>query len=136
MRKPALTSFAVGVGMLAFAGLGQAQNLPSSPGAPGAPMEKHGGATNRANGEVASVDAKSGKLIVKTSTEELSLEVQGSAAKQSLADIKVGDKVNVSFQDKGGTLVATYVRKASESSEAGKASSGKDDIGSSSTKSR
>ena len=135
MKKTTLASFAVGIGMLAFAGLGQAQNLPSSPGAPGAPMEKRGGEANRANGEVTSVDAKSGKLIVKTSTEELSLDVQGSTAKQSLADIKVGDKVNVSYQDKGGTLVATSVRKTSESSEAGKASSSKNNIGSPSTKS-
>ena len=134
MRKTIFTSFAVGVGMLAFAAMGQAQNIPSSPGKADAPMDSKSASAKRANGEVTSVDAKAGKLMVKTSTEELNLDVQGSTAKQSLANIKVGDKVNVSFQDKGGMLVATSVRKASEADDAGKASPGKDRKGSSSTK--
>jgi hypothetical protein len=136
MKKTAYNSLAVGIGMLAIAGLSQAQGLPSSPGTTGAPIEKQAGATNHANGEVTSVDAKDGKLTVKTSKEELSLEVQGSSAKQSLADIKVGDKVNVSFQDKGGMMVATSVQKASAGSEAGKASSSKEDMGSPSSKTK
>jgi hypothetical protein len=131
MRKAVITSFAVGVGMLAFAAMGQTQNLPSSPGKADAPMDSKSASAKQANGEVTSVDAKAGKLMVKTTTEELNLEVQGSTAKNSLADIKVGDKVNVSFQDKGGMLVATSVRKASEASDAGKASTGKDNMGTS-----
>jgi hypothetical protein len=68
---------------------------------------------------VTSVDAKGGKLMVKTSTGELNLAVQENAAKNSLAGIKVGDKVNISYQEKGGMLVASSVSKASGSSKDG-----------------
>ena len=73
-----------------------------------------------------SVDAKGGKLMVKTATEELNLDVQASAAKKSLTNIKVGDKVNVSYEDKGGMLVANSVSKASGSSKNGMGSPSSD----------
>jgi hypothetical protein len=74
--------------------------------------------------------------MVKTATDELNLEVQDSA-KKSLSSIKVGDKVDVGYQDKGGMLVANSINKSSKASsspaardDAG-ASSKKDDMGSS-----
>ncbi|HVO95585.1 MAG TPA: hypothetical protein VMT22_22200 [Terriglobales bacterium] len=125
MTNKIVASFAVGVGMLAFAAVSQGQNMPSSPGKMDAPMETKANAAKKASGEVTSVDAKTGKLAVKTSTDELNLDVQGSAAKKNLANIKVGDRVNVSYQDKNGTLVANSVSKA--------AARTKDNMGSSSS---
>ena len=139
MTKQILTSMALGAGILAFAVAGQSQTTPSSPGKSDAPMarESKSGATKKASGEVTSVDAKTGKVSVKTSTQELDLEVQGSA-KNKLSDIKVGDKVNVSYQDKGGMMVANSISKASgsKSSKTGMESSGKSDKGSPSSKVR
>jgi hypothetical protein len=113
MSNKPFAMFALGAGFLAFATVGQAQNIPSSPSKADAPIDSRAGSSKKATGEVTSVDAKTGKLMVKTSTDNLSLEVQGSAAKKDLADIKVGDKVNVSYQDKGGMLVASSVTKSS-----------------------
>ena len=82
MNKKLMTGFVAGVGMLAFAAGSQAQDKPSTPGKADAPMDSKKSTTKRANGEVTSVDATTGKLMVKTSTEELNLDVQGSAAKK------------------------------------------------------
>jgi len=129
MSKKVISGFVAGLGIVAIAALGQAQNMPSSPGKADAPMGSKSSTSNKkANGEVTSVDAKSGKLMVKTATEELTLDVQASAPKKSLANIKVGDKVNVSYQDKGGMLVASAVTKAAASSKDGKGSSTKDSM--------
>jgi Cu/Ag efflux protein CusF len=117
MNKKLISGLVAGVGMFAIAAAGQAQDKPSSPSKPDAPMESKSGAAKKASGEVTSVDSKTGKLMVKTATEELNLDA--SAAKKSLANIKVGDKVNVSYQDKGGMLVANSVRKAAASSKDG-----------------
>jgi Cu/Ag efflux protein CusF len=124
MTKSIVRSFAVAITIVAFGALGQAQTTPSSPGKGDMPMGSKDSSAKKANGEVTSVDANTGKLIVKTSTEDLSLDVQGSA-KKNLTGIKVGDKVNVSYQDKGGMLVASSVTKA-------KSSSSKDGMGASS----
>ncbi|HXF77097.1 MAG TPA: hypothetical protein VNN13_13440 [Methylomirabilota bacterium] len=120
MTKRLLAS-TVGVGVLAFAVAGYSQTTPPSLDKQDAPAVKEGksGATKRASGEVTSVDAKSGKLSVKTSTEDLNHEVQGSVAKRHLSDIKVGDKVNVTYQEKGGTLVANSINKSSTGSKTG-----------------
>ena len=138
MRKQVFISIATGVGMLAFAVAGQSQTTSSPSDKANAPMAREGNsaATKRASGEVTSVDAKSGKLSLKTSTEELNLDVQGSAAKTTLSDIKVGDRINVSYQDNGGMLVANSISKASGSSKTGMESSGKSDSGSSASKIR
>lgn len=116
MTRKFFTALSITAGMLALAVAGQAQNIPSSPGktdTPMAPMESKGATTKQASGEVTMVDAKGGKLSVKTGTEDLNLDVQGSAAKSSLTGIKVGDKVNISYQDKGGMLVANSISKSS-----------------------
>jgi hypothetical protein len=130
MNKKLMTGFVAGVGMFAFAAGSQAQDKPSTPRKADAPMDSKSSATKRANGEVTAVDATTGKLMVKTSTEDLNLDVQGSAAKKALANIKVGDKVNVAYQDKGGMLVANSVSKAAGTSKDGMGSSSKDNMGS------
>ena len=130
MTNKLITAFAVGAGMFALMAVGQAQNMPSSSGKSTAPLESKSSSTKKASGEVTSVDAKGGKLMVKTSTEELNLDVHGTTAKKHLSNIKVGDKVNVSFQDKDGMLVARSVTKASGSSKDGLESSSNDNMGS------
>jgi len=142
MSNRVMIGFVAGMGMLALTAVGQAQNTPSGAGKTDAPMgsksdmNTKSSATKKATGEVTSVDPKTGKLMVKTTTEELNLDAQSSAAKKSLSNIKVGDKVNVSYQDKGGTLMATSVRKASAaSSKAGSGSSSSMGSGSSSSSS-
>ena len=136
MTRKIVSSFAAAIGMLAFAAVGQAQNMPSSPGKMNtpkadAPMKSKASSAKKATGEVTSIDAKTGKLMVRTSTDELDLDVQGTAAKKNLANIKVGDKVNVSYRDKDGTLVASSISKASSNPKDGMASSSKDNMGSS-----
>src|SRR5262245_40456604 len=131
MTRKFFTSLSITAGMLALAVASQAQNVPSSPGktdVPTAPMESKS-TTKRASGEVTMVDAKSGKLGVRTGTEELNLDVQGTA-KNRLSDIKVGDKVSVSYQDKGGMLVANSISKSSGSTKSTQSSS-KSDMGTS-----
>ena len=118
MNRKHMTGFIAGIGMFAFAAGIQAQSIPSTPGRPDeAPLDSKSSAAKRASGEVKSVDAEKGKLIVKTATEDLNLDVQGTAAKNSLATIKVGDKVNIAYQDKGGMLVANSVTKAGSSQD-------------------
>jgi Cu/Ag efflux protein CusF len=135
MNKKLISGFVAGVGMFALAATGQAQDKPSSPSSkPDAPMDSKCGAAKKASGEVTSVDSKTGKLMVKTATEELNLDA--STAKKSLANIKVGDKVNVSYQDKGGMLVANSVNKASGSSKDGMTPSSSKDNRVPSTKSK
>jgi len=125
MRKKLITVVVAGTGMFAFVAASQAQNMPSSPRIKEAPIDSKSTVTKRATGDVTSVDVKSGKLIVKTSTDELNLNVQGSSAQNSLASIKVGDKVNMNYQDQGGMLVASSVIRVSDRSA-------RDDIGASS----
>ena len=126
MNRKLITGFIAGVGVFALAAGSQAQNIPSSPGTHEAPMDSQSGALKRATGEVTSVDAKNGKLMIKTSTDQLNLDVQGPSAKNSLATIKVGDKVNIAYQDKGGTLVANSVSNAPGSSKDNVGASSKD----------
>lgn len=108
MRKKIVVSFAAAVGMMAASALSFAQGIPARPEKPASGAEST--AAKRAIGEVVAVDAKAGKLTVKTAQEELNLSIQ-AAARKSLESIKVGDKVNVSYRDQGGMLVAEAVSK-------------------------
>jgi Cu/Ag efflux protein CusF len=116
MQKKIVASCVAGIGMLAVAGLSFAQGVPKSSERSGAGVESKA-SPKRALGEVTSIDAKAGKLIVKAGSQELNLNVQGSTAKKSLESIKVGDKVNVTYRDQGTMLVADSVSKATSSSE-------------------
>ncbi len=122
MRNKIMTSCLVGVGMLAVTASGYGQNMPANPSKPESGAESKA-SEKRAMGEVTSVDAKTGKLAVKTAEQDLSLNVTASATKKSLESIKVGDKVSVSYRDQGGMLVASSVNKSAGMEGAG--SSGK-----------
>jgi len=113
-----MTSCVIGVGMLAVAGISFAETMPAKPanaesGVEGKVIAK------RATGQVTFVQANAGKLEVKTSEQELSLNVQASATKKVLESIKVGDKVEVSYRDLGGILVADAVSKSGAMEGAG-----------------
>lgn len=118
MRQKAMTSFLLGVGMLAVAGISFAETMPAKPGNPESGVDDKV-SPKRATGQVTSVQAKAGKLEVKTSDQELSLNVPASATKKVLESIKVGDMVDVSFRDLGGILVADAVSKSGTMAGAG-----------------
>ena len=118
MRYKVMTSSLVGVGMLAMAGVSFAETMPAKPSNPQLGVESKT-SPKQATGEVTFIEAKAGKLAVKTAEQDLSLNVQASATKKALESIKVGDKVNVSYRDQGGILVADAVSKAGPMEGAG-----------------
>ena len=115
MRNKLVTSCLVGVGMLAVSAISFAQeDKPAKPAKPAeAGMESKAGA-KRAMGQVTSVDVKTGKLAVKTGEKDLNLNVQASAAKESLESIKIGDNVSVTYRDQGGMLLADAITKSGQ----------------------
>jgi hypothetical protein len=121
MRNKIVTSCLVGVGMLAVTAISYGQDMPAKPSKPGSGAETKA-SEKRAMGEVISIDAKTGKLAVKTAEQDLSLNVDASATKKSLESIKVGDKVSVSYRDQGGILVASSVNKSAGMEGAGSSS--------------
>ena len=118
MRHKLITSCLIGVGMLAVAGISFAETMPAKPGNTESGVEGKVIA-KRATGQVTSVHAKAGQLEVKTSRQELSLNVEASATKKVLESIKVGDRVEVSYRDLGGILVADAVSKSGAMEGAG-----------------
>jgi len=111
MRNKVATLYLVGVGMLACSSMSFAQEMPAKSSNPETSVESKTSA-KRAIGQVTSFDAKTGKLAVKTAEQDLSLNVQASAAKQSLESIKIGDNVSVTYRDQGGILVADAITKS------------------------
>jgi Cu/Ag efflux protein CusF len=121
MRNKIKTSCLFGIGMLAVTAMSYGQNMPAKPSNPESGAQSKA-SEKRAMGDVTSVDAKTGKLSVKTAEQDLSLNVEAQATKKSLESIKVGDKVSVSYRDQGGTLVASSVNKAGAMESAGSSS--------------
>ena len=115
MRNKLVMSCLVGVGMMAVSAMSFAQeDKPAKPAKPAeAGMESKAGA-KRAMGQVTSVDVKTGKLAVKTAEKDLNLNVQASAAKESLESIKIGDNVSVTYRDQGGMLLADAITKSGQ----------------------
>jgi len=104
--------------MLAVAGMSFAQTMPARQSKPESGAETKA-SEKRAIGAVTSVDAKAGKLAVKTAEKDLRLDVHARATKKALESIKVGDKVSVSYLDQGGILVANSVSKTGAPAGAG-----------------
>jgi hypothetical protein len=113
MRNKVVMSCLVGVGMLAASTMSFAQDKPMKSAKPETGSESKTGA-KRASGQVTSVDIKTGKLAVKTAEQDLVLNVQASAAKESLETIKIGDNVSVTYRDQGGILMADAVTKSGQ----------------------
>lgn len=105
---------------LAFSGVSFAQAKPATPATPATPAspekkaEKAGKKaeqpkTTRVTGEIMSVDAKAGALTVKVKDKEMSFAAETKGAKSALEKVKVGDRVNVSYTEKNGKLIARSV---------------------------
>ena len=112
MRKLLLrTAMALGVAALAlsFTGLVQAQGPSTNAPAPPPKPQRH-----QFTGEVASIDAKAGTVIVKKGAESKTFKISDKTRYNTvdktkgatLADIKVGDKVLVRYTEEDGVLTA------------------------------
>jgi len=109
---------------LSFSTLGFAQAKPATPATPATPaapaMEKktemktetksEKAKTHQATGEVTALDAKAGTFEVKEKDKELKLSATSKSAKSSLAKLKVGDMVKVSYTEKDGKMIASSVK--------------------------
>ncbi|HEV8342278.1 MAG TPA: hypothetical protein VGR30_07895 [Candidatus Binatia bacterium] len=116
MKRETLVILFAGALVLALSTAGFAQAVPG--GTPGREqgMEDKGIPASpdakKATGEVISIDSKAGTLTLKAEGKEMKLDATGAAAKKSLADIKVGDKVIVQYSTgPKGQLVAQSVEK-------------------------
>jgi len=102
-------------------GVSFAQARPATPATPAAPtMEKK---TEMAQatvltGKVTSVDAKAGKLTVKTKDKEVNLTTDSKSTKAALEKLKVGDTAKVF--EKGGKVIAASPVKAESMTKAAK----------------
>jgi Cu/Ag efflux protein CusF len=108
---------------LAFNGLSFAQAKPATPATPAAPaMEKKAEMkSERAQatiltGKVTSVDAKAGKLTVKTKDKEVNMTTDSKSTKAALEKLKVGDTAKVF--ERGGTVIAASPAKAESKTKA------------------
>ena len=88
---------------LAFNGVSFAQAKPATPAPPAAPamekkteMKSEKAQATVLTGKVTSVDAKAGKLMVKTKDKEVNLTTDSKSTKAALEKLKVGDMVKVS----------------------------------------
>ena len=69
-------------------------------------------------GKVTSVDAKAGKLTVKTKDKEVNLTTDSKSTKAALEKLKVGDMAKVF--ERGGTVIAASPVKAESKTKAAK----------------
>ena len=85
---------------LALNGLSFAQTKPAPPATPSAPATEKKTEAERAQatvltGKVTSVDAKAGKLTVKTNDKEINMTTDSESTKTALEKLKVGDTAKV-----------------------------------------
>jgi len=105
---------------LALNGLSFAQTKPAPPATPAPTMEKK---TEKAQatvltGKVTSVDAKAGKLTVKTKDKEVNMTTDSKSTKAALEKLKVGDTAKVF--ERGGMVIAASPVKAESKTKAAK----------------
>ena len=101
---------------LSFSTLGFAQAKPATPATPATPAapatekKSEKAKTHQATGEVTALDAKAGTFEVKEKDKEIKLSATSKSAKSSLAKLKVGDMVKVSYTEKDGKMIASSVK--------------------------
>jgi len=105
---------------LALNGLSFAQTKPAPPATPAPTMEKK---TEKAQatvltGKVTSVDAKAGKLTVKTKDKEVNMTTDSKSTKAALEKLKLGDTAKVF--ERGGMVIAASPVKAESKTKAAK----------------
>jgi Cu/Ag efflux protein CusF len=109
---------------LACNGVSFAQAKPATPATPAPPMEnKTEMKSEKAQatvltGRVTSVDAKAGKLTVKTKDKEINMTTDSKTTKAALEKLKVGDTAKVF--ERGGTVIAASPVKAESKTKAAK----------------
>jgi hypothetical protein len=110
---------------LAFNSVSFAQAKPATPAAPAAPatekkpeMKSEKAQATVLTGKVMSVDAKAGKLTLKTKDKEVNLITDSKSTKAALEKLKVGDMAKVF--EKGGKVVAASPVKAESQTKAAK----------------
>jgi Cu/Ag efflux protein CusF len=102
---------------LAFNGVSFAQAKSAAPTPPAAPatekkteMKSEKAQATVLTGKVTSVDAKAGKLTVKTKDKEINMTTDSKSTKAALEKLKVGDTAKVF--ERGGTVIAASPVKA------------------------
>jgi Cu/Ag efflux protein CusF len=109
---------------LACNGVSFAQAKPATPATPAPPMEKKTEMKSEKaqatvlTGRVTSVDAKAGKLTVKTKDKEINMTTDSKTTKDALEKLKVGDTAKVF--ERGGTVIAASPVKAESKTKAAK----------------
>ena len=109
---------------LVFNGVSFAQTKPATPTPPAAPatekkteMKSEKAQATVLTGKVTSVDAKAGKLTVKTSDKEVNLTTDSKSTKAALEKLKVGDMAKV-FEKGGKVIAASPVKPESQTKAA------------------
>lgn len=81
-----------------------------------APMKPEKPKAKRTRGEVVSVDPATSTLVVKVKPKKGEAKemtfTAGEKAAKGLTDLKAGDKVNVTYMEEDGKLIAKSIRKA------------------------
>ena len=118
-----ITLLVVALASLAFNDLSFAQAKPATPATPSAPatemkpeLKAEMAEARVLMGKVTSVDAKSGKLTVKTKDKEVNMTTDSKSTKAALEKLKVGDAAKVF--ERGGTVIAASPVKAESKSKA------------------
>jgi len=106
-----ITVLVIALASLAFNDLSFAQAKPATPATPSAPatemkpeLKAEMAEARVLMGKVTSVDAKSGKLTVKTKDKEVNMTTDSKSTKAALEKLKVGDAAKVF--ERGGTVIA------------------------------
>jgi hypothetical protein len=110
---------------LTFNGLSFAQAKSATPATPGSPatekkpeMKSQQEQATVLTGKVTSLDAKAGKLTVKTKDKEVNLTTDSKTTKAALEKLKLGDTAKVFAR--GGTVIAASPVKAESKTKAPK----------------
>lgn len=123
--KNMITVLVIALTSLAFSGLSFAQPKPATPTTPGASatekkteMKAEKAQATVLTGKVTSVDAKAGKLTVKTKDKEVNLTTDSKSTQAALEKLKVGDTAKVFERD--GTVIAASPVKGESKTKAAK----------------
>jgi len=121
--KNVIVLLVVALASLASNDISFAQTKPATPATPGAPatetkteMKAERAQATVLTGRVTSVDAKAGKLTVKTKDKEVNMTTDSKSTKAALEKLKVGDTAKVF--ERGGTVIAASPVKAESKSKA------------------
>jgi hypothetical protein len=123
--KNMINGLGIALTTLVLNGASFAQTKPSAPATPTAPaiekkteMKSEKAQATILTGKVTSVDAKAGKLTVKTKDKEVNMTTDSKSTKAALEKLKVGDTAKVF--EKGGTVIAASPVKAEAKTKAAK----------------